>query len=164
MTAEREFYPDLDIPDSDTILRESDAGAIGSAANRAAQKRPPVRRREIYMSSRVYRDGEPVELQEVLWIEEPDYQVTEAELTPGRYEAPNRATNPYAWEQFWRQVMRHGPPTGRWRAGNPETVVWSCQWCGLPMEVRSKGRPPKYHKACRTPAWRASQPKVERVA
>lgn len=177
MTIEREFGPDEDQRDSDHVIGE--AGDVAGAAREAALdtcqhgrsyaecticfKKKPARRREIYMSSRVFRDGEPVELHEVLWVEEPENEVPVETLTPGQYEAPDRARFPYQWEQFWRQMMRKGPPTGRWRAGAPDEIKWHCEWCGRPMDVKSKGRPPKFHAKCRMPAWRAAQTRVEQV-
>jgi hypothetical protein len=123
---------------------------------------PSRRRRTIYLSEEVYRDGEPVRLEEVLVVDDdephPD-DVREAEppADADPFWAPDRLKHPYAWERFWRDLMRHDLRSGQWRGTTQwERVIWYCQRCRKPLpEVKSKGRPPRWcGRACQQAAYR----------
>ncbi len=121
---EREFPPTDDEPDVDDV----------PAAENAAG------RRFTYFSQSVTRDGDGLELQEVVYVDE--------DIPEVGAEAPDRHAQPFRWEMFWRSVMRSSaPPSERWHAHAPWDIgrQWICSACGQPIEaVAAKGRRPHY--------------------
>lgn len=131
----REFGPEDDVPDSDHLPNDHDRS-----------RAPTEREREIYLSELVYRDGSAVTLEEVIVTEDP-------EPRPGDW-PPDRERDPWGWEMWWRPIMRPGHVGGRFRGVRITPIVWKCEHCGESIDVKSKGRPPKFcSQKCRQAAY-----------
>jgi hypothetical protein len=119
------------------------------------------RERERSLSETVYQgdDGSAVALEDVLVMEEEDHP------QPGDW-PPDRTRDPWAWEMWWRPVMRPGHVGGLYRAYRLVPVVWRCQYCGNAIgDVRSKGRPPRFcSRACRQAAYRVRVTKCPQLS
>ena len=113
------------------------------------------RRNVIYLSEEIRNGDDWTPVKELLWVTEPD-DPDPGHETDRDWRPPDRATNPYGWEKFYRWMMRRDPANLRWRAtSSDDRVIWMCQWCGREIEMRSTGRLPRFCSSkCRQAAYR----------
>jgi hypothetical protein len=150
-----------DTRDSDELAADHARSSVERANDHRADVRftnvGPRRRRTLYLSEEVFRDGEPVRLEEVIVVDDEISGGDVPEAPAGDpFWSPDRRTDPYGWELYWRSMMRHDLRAGQWRASKPwKRVTWYCEHCRQPIpDVKSKGRPPKWcSRACQQAAY-----------
>jgi hypothetical protein len=133
---------DSPVAEVDADERDSDELPADGGEGRAR------RRRTIYLSETVLKDGEAVRLDEVLVVEdENDDDLPEDPPEHDPFWSPDREADPWVWETWWKGIMQKRYVGGPWRGRAWERQTWYCQLegCGRPIpDVKSRGRPPKY--------------------
>jgi hypothetical protein len=120
------------------------------------------RRRRVMYLAEGFGDGDDfTPISELIYATEPEDPQPGGEDDPD-WRPPDRRTNPYGWEMFWRWMMRRDATNLRWRADAMERVTWYCQCgCGKALQVKPGGRPPRfYSSAHRQRAYRKRRKRV----
>lgn len=140
---EREFDGDLDERDLDDV---------------EPAETPKTKRRVVWMSRTVMRNGEGITLDEVISVDDDADDEGGPVAAIGGCKGCGRSIRGPAWWcsdecmdrwlHSWTAMMRPSVPSARrWAGAKPWEIgrEWFCQACGQPIvDVKSKGRPPRF--------------------